>query len=151
MKNQTAFTLIELVVVVVLIIILTMFAIPNVRSLLINNRIVTKNNQLIHAINYARSEAIINANRIIQIQQIDDDWSNGWEIVDASNDTLLRIFEFKGDSIKVTNPLPKFRYTSRGYLQSTITFNICNADYPKGRQITVRRSGRAVTDNFNCN
>ncbi|MCK5877584.1 MAG: GspH/FimT family pseudopilin [Candidatus Marithrix sp.] len=155
MKNQTAFTLIELMVVVVLIFILTTYAIPNIRALMVNNRIIAKNNQLIHAVNYAKSEAIADANRIIQIQQIDGDWSNGWEIVDASNDSSIRtlkIFEYKNDSVTVTSELSKFRYTSRGYLQTPIVLDICNTEYPtRGHRITVRRTGRASTESLNCN
>lgn len=159
MKDQTAFTLIELIVVILLIFILTTYAVPNMRSMLVNNRILTKTNQLVHTINYARSEAIIDANKVIIIRRLEDNWTNGWEIVNtnsggASNETVLKVFEFKDDDIDVTmgNEVKSFRYTSRGYLQSLITFEVSNAEYPeKKRIITIRPTGRANTESSNHN
>ncbi|MFK5969092.1 MAG: GspH/FimT family pseudopilin [Candidatus Marithrix sp.] len=153
MKDQTAFTLIELITVILLIAILTTYAVPNMRSMLINNRILTKTNQLIHAINYARSEAIIDVNKVIIIRNIEENWTNGWEIVDINSggttgQTVLKVFKFKDDDIDVVmgNEVNFFRYTSRGYLQNLITFEISNSEYPeKTRIITVRPTGRANT------
>ncbi len=162
MKNQIAFTLIELMVVIALIAILAAYAIPNMRAMLINNRIVTKTNELVHAINYARSEAITDANKLIQVRAIDENWSNGWEILDTStisatnpDDTVLKVFKFNNDQIDVSvlgSTDTSFNYTSRGYLRTQIIFNICNIDYPtRGRRITVKQTGRANTQIRECN
>ncbi len=153
MKDQTAFTLIELITVILLIAILTTYAVPNMRYMLINNRILTKTNNLVHAINYARSEAIIDVNKVIIIRNIDGNWTNGWEIVDINSggtngQTVLKVFKFKDDNIDVTmaNAVNSFRYTSRGYLQNLITFEISNSEYPeKKKTVTIRPTGRANT------
>ena len=154
MKDQTAFTLIEIMVIIVLMIILTTYAVPNIRAMLINNRLLTKTNNLVHAINYARSEAIIDVNNIIIVRNIDGNWANGWEVVGINTDgtnaqTVLKVFEFKDDDIDVTmeNAVDSFRYTSRGYLQNPIKFEISNSEYPeRNRIVTVRPTGRANTE-----
>ncbi|EDN68831.1 secreted protein [Beggiatoa sp. PS] len=68
MKKQKAFTLVELMVAMALALILASWAVPNVRSLLLNNKITTKTNGFIAAINYARNEAITHSNNIIVIE-----------------------------------------------------------------------------------
>jgi type IV fimbrial biogenesis protein FimT len=56
--HQRGFTIVELMVTVCLAAILFGFAIPSFRRMIVNNRLVTQTNDLIGAINYARSEAI---------------------------------------------------------------------------------------------
>jgi len=56
--RQRGFTIVELMVTVCLAAILFGFAIPSFRRMIVNNRLVTQTNDLIGAINYARSEAI---------------------------------------------------------------------------------------------
>ncbi len=156
MKDQTAFTLIEIMVVIVLMIILTTYAVPNIRAMMVNNGILTKTNQLVHSINFARSEAIINGNRVIIIRNIEGNWTNGWEIIGINEgdaeETVLKVFEFKDDNIDVVmeNEVNSFKYTNRGYLQSLIKFEVSNTEYPeKSRTITVRPTGRANTASSN--
>jgi len=56
--RQRGFTIVELMVTVCLAAILFAFAIPSFKQMMVNSRLVTQTNDLIGAINYARSEAI---------------------------------------------------------------------------------------------
>jgi len=126
MKKQKAFTLVELMVAMALALILASWAVPNVRSLLLNNKITTKTNGFIAAINYARNEAITHSNSLIVIEpgvvqsgkltfyngntppdlSGDNEFGQGWRVwVDINNNQtaddndIIKIFDFKNDQI----------------------------------------------------
>ena len=65
MKKHTGFTLVELMVALAVFAIMTMFAVPNMRSFMQNSKAVTHTNQLITALNYSRSEAVKRRTRVV--------------------------------------------------------------------------------------
>jgi type IV fimbrial biogenesis protein FimT len=165
MKTQQAFTLIEILVTLAVVAILAVVALPNMQYMLINNRMTTKTNDFISAINYARTEAITNTNRNLQIQPSNYpdnlDWSQGWQIVDDSSnngwqtvddDEILKIFEYNSDKILIkqtegecsTNN-PSICYKARGRIQTPYTFQICSEEHQSAKAITISRIGRART------
>jgi prepilin-type N-terminal cleavage/methylation domain-containing protein len=175
MKTQAAFTLIELMVTLVATFIMVMWAVPNMRSVLLNNRITTKTNELIRTINYARSEAIIRNGATIQIQAgvFDDngeaiadvtlpannEWGHGWRLwVDINNDNILdpqdvvKVFEFKNDQIIVDDPqnndpqMSPLQYLNRGRVLNPYLFYICNPKHSQGRLVRVRPTGRVQSE-----
>ncbi|HDN27907.1 MAG TPA: prepilin-type N-terminal cleavage/methylation domain-containing protein [Thioploca sp.] len=163
MKTQNAFTLIEIIVTLAVVAILTMVALPNMRSMLLNNRIISKTNDFISAINYVRTEAITRPSRNLQIQPIvqpiDTDWSNGWQIVEIISSTeqeIIKIFEYQNDQILIkkisgkcssTDHEHSICYKARGRIQNPYKFLVCNPDYPQGaRIVTIERVGRASTE-----
>jgi type IV fimbrial biogenesis protein FimT len=129
MKNQKAFTLVELMVAMILALMLASWAIPNVRSLLLNHKITTKTNGFVGAINYARNEAITHSNSVIVIEPgvivggnlafgdgntpsspptdfDDNEFGQGWRVwVDINNNQttdnndIIKIFDFRNDQI----------------------------------------------------
>lgn len=154
MKTQTAFTLLEVMVIVVLIAILSSVALPNLRGLILNNRITTKANELIASINYARGETITHTNQSFLLQSIDNDWSKGWEIVKnnatGDNPETMKFFNYPNDQIFLSeaNAQTQLIFLARGRVFSNniippYTFDICHPKYPYGRKITVGPTGRA--------
>jgi type IV fimbrial biogenesis protein FimT len=157
MKTQNAFTLIEIIVTLAIVAILAMVALPNMRPMLLNNRIISKTNDFISAINYVRTEAITRPSRDLQIQPIDTDWSNGWQIVEIISSTeqeVIKIFEYKNDQIVIkktdgecSSGNPSICYKARGRIQNPYEFFVCNPDYPQGaRIVTIGRIGRVSTE-----
>lgn len=65
-RRSRGFTIIELMVTVFIAAILFAIAIPSFRQMVANNRLVTQANDLIGALNYARSEAITR-NRTVRL------------------------------------------------------------------------------------
>jgi type IV fimbrial biogenesis protein FimT len=87
---SSGFTLIEMMVVVVVMVVLLSVAVPSFRQVIANQRIKTASFDLFSALNYARSEAI---KRNVSVsmragESADGAWSTGWRIVDSSNNLL---------------------------------------------------------------
>lgn len=93
-KAGSGFTLIELMVTLAVAAILVATAIPAYRSFIETNRLATRTNEFLAALDYARNEAITRGN-IVRICKSDDgrgcsdsgDWQQGWLIfVDQDDD-----------------------------------------------------------------
>lgn len=167
MKTQRAFTLTELMITIAVAAILMAIALPNMRYTIFDNRITSKTNELIGALNFARTEAITRR-RLIQVQPVTvtsgNEWGAGWKIMDGA--TLLRITEYTNDSIvlkAVANTQNNLTYTSKGQVQElnptlmpSISLSVCpqykTKDYPPGRLIEIGVTGRAtvISNNYAC-
>lgn len=167
MKTQRAFTLTELMITIAVAAILMAIALPNLRYSIFDNRITSKTNELIGALNFARTESITRR-RLIQVQPVTlvagNEWGAGWKIMDGA--TLLRITEYTNDGIVLTataNAQNTLTYTSKGQIQElnptllpTINLSVCSQyktkDYPPGRLIEIGVTGRAtvVRNNYAC-
>lgn len=64
-KKLTAFTLIEVMIIVVIIGILATMAVPGLRGLMTNNELTSRSNDLVASIQYARSESIKRSDRVV--------------------------------------------------------------------------------------
>lgn len=122
-RGSTAgFTLIELMVVVALAAIMMTLAVPSFQNMIANNRITSHTNELVMAINMARSEAVKRNVRVILCRSADpaastpscggsaNDWTTGWLLFasgDANKtyqegvDTLIRVGEAARTGIQI--------------------------------------------------
>ncbi|OQW94235.1 MAG: hypothetical protein BWK79_06930 [Beggiatoa sp. IS2] len=130
-ETQKAFTLIELMVTLAVAAILATVALPSLRYSIVNNRITSKTNDFVRALNLAKNEAVTN-NMNVTIQPLEFDasgktivaenpannneWGQGWMIwIDANRneagssgndgEDVYRYFEFPGDSIVINAEL----------------------------------------------
>lgn len=76
------FTLIELLVTVAIVAILAAIAYPNYREFLINSAVTDNTNNLIGALNMARSEAV-RRGRPTAVIAYTGKWGDGWQVVSA--------------------------------------------------------------------
>lgn len=172
MKTQTAFTLIELMATLAVAAILVTVALPNLRYMLVSNRITSKTNELVRVINYAKSESIIRPSNIIRIEawqepdteiDVNNEWGAGWQIgTDSNNDGLdddeiVKVFEFD-DQIIVNETFANqdsiiFRRgrVNRASCNGKCIFVICNEGHPRGKIITLRQTGRTKTETCSMN
>jgi type IV fimbrial biogenesis protein FimT len=143
MKTQKAFTLVELMVTLAVASILVSMALPNMRYMLLSNRITSKANELVRAINYVRSESIVG--KVFNIEPlVPNKWGEGWKIVDQ-NDNTIKFFEFRKDQIKVcaeTSIISFLTDRNRGRVGETYQFVIYSENHSSGRQLTLSRTGR---------
>jgi type IV fimbrial biogenesis protein FimT len=159
MKTQNAFTLVELMVTLAVASILVMMALPNMRYMLLSNRITSKANELVRAINYVRSESIVG--HLFNIEPLDsngpNEWGQGWEIVDKNivdengDNKTIKIFEFGEDLIKVCGPTSMISFTNRGRVNGEFQFVIYSDNHSSGRELTLRKTGRTKIESCSTN
>jgi len=148
------FTLIELIVTISVVAILLTIAIPNFQTFVLNNRLTGQANDMMTALNYARSEAI---KRGLPVSMSSNsgtaDWSAGWIVfADPNNDgifnagdTKLRAVPALGGSNTLNAGLAAVTFDSGGFARtSATTFRLCDSRPAAfARSIELLGSGRA--------
>ena len=153
MKNR-GFTLIEMMVTLVVLTILLSIGLPSFQGAIRDNRVTTKTNELIAAINLARSEAIRRGEQV-DVSPNAGDWNQGWT-VQLTDGTVLRSFDAPSGTITVAGNAGILSYSATGLPTDyttrvdtlvTRTFNVCDSgEY--GRQIRMV-TGRPSIENRN--
>ncbi len=168
MKNQTGFTLIELMITLAIATILMTVAVPSFNDTVTNNRITTQTNDLVSALNLARMEAIHRGTSVSICPSSNqsscsgsNDWSIGWIVYEDTNVTgstavteLIRTWGSLSGSPSVTasNSATFLRYAADGSLGSSrsIAHQVTNCAYTQRRQISISAAGRVSTDTASC-
>lgn len=167
--RMPGFTLMELLIVIAIMALLLALAVPSFAYVIRNNRLSNQANQLVYALNLARSEAVKRLQAVTlcksatgaDCQTTGVNWENGWMVfsdVDADQiyevadgDTLLHInqallsnFTLRG-STDVANAVT---FLPSGFSATQGTFVICNEnriDFARATGVTlagrVRRGG----------
>jgi type IV fimbrial biogenesis protein FimT len=168
-KYSSGFTLIELMITIAIAGILAAAAIPSFTSTIASNRLTTYANELVTALNLARSEAV---KRGIQVTirrkgATSSQWESGWDVFvdsDGSNtfndngdatlcetgeDCLLRTYDALPGGYTLRTGSSHYKDYA-AYLPSGLgvtggdTFRLCNGtDTATSRAITVSTIGRA--------
>lgn len=102
MKNSIqAFTLIEALITVAIFSVLMAIGIPGMNNFMANNELTSRNNNLVTALQYARSESIKLSDRVVlcasknsttavPVCATEADWIDGWVVFqDANNDAVF--------------------------------------------------------------
>ena len=167
--GRLGYTLMELMVTITIAGILLSIAIPNFTSIISSNRLTTYANELVTALNFARSEAIKRAVQVtVRNKGASKHWESGWTVFvdnDASNnfnddgdatlcevgeDCLLRTFDALPSGYTITTGNSAYKdyasYVSSGHSKSGVvdTFKLCKGtDKTISRQIIISSIGRA--------
>lgn len=168
-KNNTGFTLVELMVVLAIAAILATVAVPSFRSMIQNNRLATQANELAGTLNFARSEAIKRGSSVTVCVSTSQTtctggtgWQNGWiAFVDinrdraftVNTDILLRVRGTLEGGSAFTGAATAVQYLPNGLLNFgtgayTLTTPSCTGN--EKRIINVTATGRLGVTRAAC-
>ena len=170
MKNQTGFTLIELMITLAIATILMTVAVPSFNDTVTNNRITTQTNDLVSALNLARMEAIHRGTSVSICPSSNqtscsgsNDWSTGWIVYEDTNVAgstavavagLIRTWSsLSGNpSVTASNSATFLRYAADGSLGSirSIAHQVSNCADTQRRVISISAPGRVSTNTASC-
>lgn len=161
------FTLIELMVTLSVVSVVLAFGVPSFQTLIQNNRMSSKINELVADVNLARSEAIKrgspvtfckgNASATDCSTDSSAPWTSGWIVfldkngnisVDASTDMVLRVHgALTGlSSLKYNVSLKRINFDADGFTNNIGTFTFCDSrNQPKGLKLANTGRLRSAT------
>lgn len=153
--SELGFTLVELIATIAIVGILFGVAIPSFITTITNNRLTSNANQLVTALNVARSEAI---KRGVQITvgktAANTLWEGGWNVFidvngnnlyNAGTDTLLRSYGALPAGYTLRAGVSTFlAYLPSGLITAVAgdTFKLCSGSGIAQRTITINATGR---------
>jgi type IV fimbrial biogenesis protein FimT len=161
------FTLLELMVAIAVFALLLGIGVPTFSSIINANRITTQANELVSALNYARSEAVKRSEPVAVCASADGatcaastDWSTGWIVFDdrggvvgapdAATD-VLQIWPGTGGLV-LDSGVNFVRYAGTGMSTTATTFELykssCTGE--KARTISIAVTGRVSSAKSNC-
>lgn len=173
-RYQWGFTIIELMVALVVMAVVVAIAIPSFNTQIQNNRSAGLGEELVAAINYARSEAVKRGRRVSLCGSeaglaCDGSWADGMIVfVDAADsDTaapeveeinILRVWDDFGAGTNITEANDKsfIRYTANGTLARvdanaiSIDVNVKGCRGEAGRTISISLAGMVSVARANC-
>lgn len=164
MKNYAGFTVVELLVTIFLAGVLVTLAVPAFFNMIQNQRATTQANNLVTAINVARSEA----NRrglnveICAADAAQDDcagtavWEgNGWLVQEEGSGDVIRVWDAPGTGIRIdADGTDRLVFRSNGELDgggtTTINLNPVDCSGDQQRVIRVNAAGRPSVRREDC-
>lgn len=140
-RRQRGFTLIEMLSTVAVLAVTTTVGVPALNSFVVGNRAASEVNNLITALNYARSEAVSGAREVSVCPYVEDaaaadpaarytcadttDWQQGWVVfretvdeagVPTGSRDILRVFEPLASGDSLNGSVTAVRYLPTGFL-----------------------------------
>ena len=165
MRKQRGVTLLELMIVITVLAIVLTVGVPGMRELVLNNRQVSAINELVTALQLARSEAItrnVAAPAGVSVCASNDGatcsgtWTDGW-IVFTDNDTtngpdvglLLRSTDAPPGLAITTPGLDEISYRRDGRALGAVDFQFCDSrGASKARVVQLGLSGRPAVSKY---
>ena len=148
------FTLIELVITILIVAVLMTIAIPSFNNTIRQNRFTTQINELVTALNFARSEAI-KRGKSVTVTPNAGGWTSGWVVETTAPVTTLRSFPALKTHFAYSGGAASYTFLASGFKSNNDvdTYDLCNSSVTgeTGRQVRVSASGRArVTTTNPC-
>ncbi len=156
MKNETGFSLLELMSTIAIAGILVAIAMPSYQGMVRNNCLTTTNNLLVTSLQLARSEAI--KRRVSTGVYAPTSWATGWQVfVDTNEDgdldggeTIIRRVDVTCGSGQLTvteaSNIDTFIYGTDGFIDQAGSFAVCAHSGERGKTLSISITGRANTD-----
>lgn len=148
-RHQLGFTAAEILVVLAIVGLISMFAFPAMTSLMATQGVRSSSYDLFGDLTYARSEAIARGANVAVTAASGTDWKQGWRIESPAGGELLRSQPAKASAIVFTGSEATLTFdrTGRATSGATITWSIVpedsSADASQKRCVRLDPSGRA--------
>lgn len=146
------FTIIEMMITVVILVILIAVGIPSFRDFILVQRVKNASFEVFAALALARSEAV-SRNNTVTITPTGGNWANGWQITTVDPTTLATV-NISGQSaysnITITGPAT-IAYAGTGRsAAASLSLTATGVSAANARCITIDLSGRPVTRTGTC-
>ncbi len=152
--HQQGFSLLQLMIATVVAGVLMHLAMPTYQTTIQNHRRQVIAQELHDSLRAARSEAVMRGRDVLMHPQ-DGNWANGWRIVVATDETVVRVHQ-GNPKVRVEGNGPvrhqvRFnangwgRLESGGFLAGTI--HVCDTQGNSDYQVVVAMSGRVHLTN----
>lgn len=166
-RARRGFTLIELMVSLAIAAVLIGFALPAFNDFTAQRTLTARVNNLVLAVNYARSEAA-RIGSVVSVQAMDasdsdNEWGPGFCVVVGNPGncagTVLRQFDpindVTFDGIDDFDGVAALSFNSRGMMTNGVagSLQLCStaATVDPGREVDINLVGRTATENLVCN
>ena len=144
------YTLVELLVTMVVVAILVGVAFPSAREMYTRGLVSSTVNDMVMAVNIARSEGARRGGQVeMRATTPDDDaneWGPGWTVVDARDDTVLQTFGAAGGNLTLdgTDEVTAIAFDARGMPTPAMSVDVCSPD--GGVRIAITPVGRTTRE-----
>jgi prepilin-type N-terminal cleavage/methylation domain-containing protein len=154
----SGFTLLELLMVIAIMGITLAIAIPNFKTLITSIRLTNAANNMVSALQIAKSEAIKSNSPVSIIPNLK--WENGWDVKkQITNEPPISKFERLNDGYTVQPKIPPISdiitYRPDGRIitpNNEVVFYFCSpASTAAFREVTINATGRVKVVNPNTN
>ncbi len=158
MKPNRGFTLIELMIAITVLAILLGIGIPSFRDIIQNNRATAATNELVTALQLARSEAVKRRQNVTVCRRnaagsaCDNgtDWAAGWLV--QSGGTVIKVWDPQSGNPAFNASANTVTFQSSGRATSAVSFTITFPDCTgqQSRTVDVAATGRVNTTRNAC-
>ena len=153
LTHDSGFTLLELMITIAIAAVLAGIAIPSFKSSISSNRLTTNANELVTALNLARSEAVKRGQQVV-VRRNGTNWENGWTVfvdIDRSTSAKENVFNAGADvELRAYSGLPNsltlrananfadfIRYTPSGQSHAEGSFAVCDGGAVSGAKLII--------------
>lgn len=166
-SRAAGFSVFELMIVLTLIAILLALATPSFREFTRSNQVTSTNNDLVTALNLARSEALRRSTGVTVCSSANgtscgsaDDWVSGWIVFEdaagtgviASDDKVVQKWAETNKGIRVVTTSLNIQYQPTGTAAASaaidVSYDSCQG--PRRRHIQVSAAGTISTQIQSC-
>lgn len=148
--SARGFTLIEMMITVVILVILITVGVPSFRDFILVQRVKNASFEVFAALVLTRSEAV-SRNNTVTITPTGGNWANGWQITTVDPTTLATVNisnQSAYSNITITGPAT-IAYAGTGR-SAAASISLVATGVSAARCITIDLSGRPVTKTGTC-
>ena len=149
-QREKGFTLLELLVAIAILAIVASVAVPGFAEVIRQNRATTLANDMVSALNLARSEAV-KRNTQVSVSPSGERLSRGWQVITEDNEVLRR---WPGrDDAELSANVTSVSYNARGRVVGSagIVIDIAFQDAQRCVLVSLSGSARVAAEREGCN